>query len=64
MGKFVKDHSCQLNLLGHYFRQVPTRVIMSLITPKLQEDGCIIHPKDVVVEMRLKYGIRILCNKA
>ena len=63
MGKFVKDHSCQLNLLGHYFRQVPTRVIMSLITPKLQEDGCIIHPKDVIGEVRADHDIDILYSK-
>ena len=41
VGKFVKDHSCQLNLLNNYHRQIPTKVITSLINPKLQENGCI-----------------------
>ena len=37
---------------------------MSFITLKLQKNGCIIHPKDVIVEVQADHDIDILYSKA
>ena len=60
----MKDHSCQLDLLSNYHREVPTKVIMSLINPKLQDNWCIIRPKDVMEHVRADHDIHIVYNKA
>ena len=61
IAKFVKDHSCQLESLSLC---VPTKVITSIIAPKLQDHGHIIHSKDVIREMQTDHGIQILYRKA
>ena len=60
----MKDHSYQLDMRNHYARHVLTKVTTSLIAPKLQLEGCIIRPRDVVIEMHTNHGIRILYTKA
>ena len=61
--KFVKNHSFQLELFSHYTRQVPTKVITSIIAHKFQDNGHIIRPRDMVGEMQMHHGIEILYNK-
>ena len=60
----MKDHSCQLDMLSNYNRQVPTKVITSFINPKLQENGCIVHSKDLIGHVRADHDIDILYSKA
>ena len=55
--KFVKYHNCQLELFSHYPRQVSTKVITSIITLKLQDNGRIIRPRDVVGEIQTNHCI-------
>ena len=43
---------------------MPTKVISSIIVPRLQDNDLIIQPKDVVGEMQTDHGIQILYNKA
>ena len=63
VAKFVKDHSLELKLFTHYLRQMPTKVIISIITLRLQDNDHIIHLKYVVREIKIDHGIQILYNK-
>ena len=56
-------HSCKLDFRNNYNRHAPTKVNIAEIANKLLVDGCLIRPKNVVAEMRLKHGIGILYNK-
>ena len=59
---FVKDHSYKLDLGSHCPRQVPTKIITFLITLKLQVNGHIIHPKEMVTKIHTDHDIQILYN--
>ena len=43
---------------------MPAKVISSIIISRLQNNGHIIRPRDVVREMQTNHGIQILYNKA
>ena len=64
VAKFIKDYSCQQELFNHYSRHMPTKVITSIITSKLQDNRCIICLKDTVEEMQTNHSVQILYNKA
>ena len=57
-------HSFKLDFCNNSNRQAPTKVITAEIANKLLVDRYLIRPKDVVAEIRLKYDIDILYNKA
>ena len=58
--KFVKDHNYDMEMFRYYPRQVPTKVTGSVIISKLQYNGYIIRPNDIVREMQTDHGISIL----
>ena len=62
--KFVREHSCQLELFSNCSWQVPTKVVSTVIADKLLAKGRVIRPVDVIGEMKLSYGNEILYNKA
>ena len=53
----IKDHNCELELFKHYPRYVPTKVITSIIAPRLHDNGRVIRPRDVIGEMKMDHGI-------
>ena len=63
IAKFILDHSCELELFRHYLWKVPAKVISSIIIPGLQDNDCIIRPRDVVGEMQTNHGIQILYSQ-
>ena len=64
VAKFVKNHTCDMELFRNCPQQVSTRLIDSVIVSILQHNGHIIRLRDVVGEMQMDHGISILYNKA
>ena len=46
--KFVNDHSCQVDMLSNVHRKVPTKVIGAIISPKLEQNGCLTRVVDLI----------------
>ena len=64
VAKFVRDHSCQLELFNNCSWQVPAKVVSTVIIDKLLGKGRVIQPVDVIGEMKSSHGIEILYSKA
>ncbi|KAK2655393.1 hypothetical protein Ddye_008445 [Dipteronia dyeriana] len=62
---FVNEHTCERN--DNYnveFKRVSAAVIGDLFASKYCDPDRIIHPKDIVFEMREQHGIHLSYNKA
>ena len=57
--KIVKGHNYDMEMFRNCPRQVPKKVIGSIIVFKLQYKGRIIQLNDVVREMQMDHGIRV-----
>ena len=62
--KFVRDHSCQLELFNNCSRQMPAKVVSTVITDKLLGQGRVIRSVDVIGEMKSTYDMEIQYSKA
>ena len=63
VAKFVKDHSCQLELFSNCSRQVPAKVVSTMIVDKLLGQGHVIRPVDVIGKIKSTYSMEILYSK-
>ena len=62
---FVNKHSCPLEEIHRRHRQISAVIIEEGVAPRLQQhDGRLIHPKDVITDMKTMYGIQIMYSKA
>ena len=64
VAKFVRNHSCQLELFSNCLSQVPAKVVLIMIADKLLAKGRVIQPIDVIKEMKSGHNIKILYSKA
>ena len=64
VAKFVRDHSCQLELFSNCSWQVPTKVVSTMIVDKLLTKGHVIRPVNVIGEIKSSHDIEILYSKA
>ena len=63
VAKFVKDHNFQVDMLSNVHRQVPTKVIGTINSPKLEQNWCLTHAVDLIGHVRANYDIDILYSK-
>ncbi|KAK2646767.1 hypothetical protein Ddye_021962 [Dipteronia dyeriana] len=62
---FVNEHTCPLEEIHRRHRQVSAVIIGEVIAPRLQQqDGRLMRPKDIIVDMKSMYGIQIMYIKA
>ncbi|XP_057768223.1 uncharacterized protein LOC130988418 [Salvia miltiorrhiza] len=56
--KFGPAHTCTDNLVNIGVRKVPARVIAAYIAKKMREDGDIVKPRSIVVDLQREYGVQ------
>ncbi|KAK2661776.1 hypothetical protein Ddye_000350 [Dipteronia dyeriana] len=62
---FVNEHTFPLEEIHRRHRQASAVIIGEVIAPRLQQqDGQLMHPKDIIADMKSMYGIQIMYNKA
>ncbi|KAK2652626.1 hypothetical protein Ddye_012482 [Dipteronia dyeriana] len=62
---FVNEHTCLLEKIHRRHRQASAVIIGEVIAPRLQQqDGRLMSPKDIIVDMKSMYGIQIMYSKA
>ncbi|KAK2637965.1 hypothetical protein Ddye_025760 [Dipteronia dyeriana] len=62
---FVNKHTCPLEEIHRRHRQASAIIIREVVAPRLQQqDGRLIRLKDIIVDMKIMYGIQIMCSKA
>ncbi|KAK2647863.1 hypothetical protein Ddye_015352 [Dipteronia dyeriana] len=62
---FVKEHTCPLEEIHRHHRQASVVIIGEVVAPRLQQqDGRLMRPKDIIIEMKTMYGIQIMYIKA
>ena len=62
---FVNEHSCPLEEIHHRHRQASAVIIREVVARRLQQhDGRLMHPKDVIADMKTMCGIQIMYSKA
>ena len=59
----MKDHSCQVDMLSDVHRQIPTKVIEVIISPKLEQNRCLTLAVNLIGHVRADHGIDILYSK-
>ncbi|KAK2658603.1 hypothetical protein Ddye_005136 [Dipteronia dyeriana] len=62
---FVNEHTCPLEEIHRRHRQASAVTIGEVIAPRLQQqDGRLMHPKDIIADMKSMYEIQIMYSKA
>ncbi|KAK2651509.1 hypothetical protein Ddye_011365 [Dipteronia dyeriana] len=62
---FVNEHTCSLEEIHCRHRQASVVIIGEVVAPRLQQhDGRLMHPKDIIVDMKSMHDIQILYSKA
>ncbi|KAK2645622.1 hypothetical protein Ddye_020817 [Dipteronia dyeriana] len=62
---FVNEHTCPLEEIHRRHRQASAVIIGEVVTPRLQQhDGRLMRPRDIIVNMKIMYGIQIMYSKA
>ncbi|KAK2641477.1 hypothetical protein Ddye_023240 [Dipteronia dyeriana] len=62
---FVNEHTCPLEEIHCRHRQASVVIIGEVIAPRLQQqDGRLMHPKNIIVDIQSMYGIQIMYSKA
>ncbi|KAK2662483.1 hypothetical protein Ddye_001057 [Dipteronia dyeriana] len=62
---FVNEHTCQLEEIHRCHQQASAVIIGEVIAPRLQQqDGRLMHPNDIITDMKSMYGIQIMYSKA
>ncbi|KAK2658273.1 hypothetical protein Ddye_004806 [Dipteronia dyeriana] len=62
---FVNEHTCPLEEIHRCHRQASSVIIGEVVAHRLQQqDGRLMRPKDIIVDMKIMYGIQILYSKA
>lgn len=62
--KYVKVHSCSLDVLNRDHRQAKSWVVGELIKSKFKGVGRLYKPRDIIEDMRQDYGINMSYEKA
>ncbi|KAL5865240.1 hypothetical protein ACOSQ3_002754 [Xanthoceras sorbifolium] len=57
--KFNTVHSCSLDAYESHFRSVSAVVIGEIFAPKLNTNGRVIRPVDIISEMREQHGVQL-----
>ncbi|KAK2659713.1 hypothetical protein Ddye_006246 [Dipteronia dyeriana] len=62
---FINEHTCPLEEIHRHHRQASAIIIGEMISPRLQQhNGRLMHPKDIITNMKTMYGIQIMYSKA
>ncbi|KAK2648734.1 hypothetical protein Ddye_016223 [Dipteronia dyeriana] len=62
---FVNQHTCPLEEIHRRHRQASAVIIGEVIASRLQQqDGRLMHPNDIIVDMKSMCGIQIMYGKA
>ena len=61
--KYVKVHSCSLDVLNRDHRQAKSWVVGELIKSKFKGVGRLYKPRDIIEDMRQDYGINMSYEK-
>ncbi|KAK2646213.1 hypothetical protein Ddye_021408 [Dipteronia dyeriana] len=62
---FINEHTCPLEEIHRRHRQTSVVIIGEVVAPRLQQqDGRLMRPKDIIVDMKTMYGIQIMYSKA
>ncbi|KAL5810448.1 hypothetical protein ACOSQ3_027157 [Xanthoceras sorbifolium] len=62
--KFNTVHSCSLDAYESHFRSVSVVVIGEIFAPKLNTNGRVIRPVDIISDMREQHGVQLMYTKA
>ncbi|KAK1586897.1 hypothetical protein Q3G72_007335 [Acer saccharum] len=62
--KFTQGHTCSLDTYESHFCKVSAIVIGEMFAPKLNTNGRIIRPIDIITEMREQHGVQLLYTTA
>ncbi|KAK3205615.1 hypothetical protein Dsin_019661 [Dipteronia sinensis] len=62
--KYVRSHNCIVDGFRTHFRKTSSVIIAELMAPKVNWNGHIICPLNIIEDMRGEHGIQVLYTKA